>query len=209
MAQTERELVEPALRARIRLRLRGVGMHDQIETSLQVVEDRDFLARHQQRVRRAEAIGLVLRSEPRLDPGDRLETEISDEPAGERRKTGKLRHLVRRADAFDLGERIGELARFDDFAELFDRQRAAAQHVNAPARQADDRMASPVFAALDRLEKIRVRRVGELEVHRQRRVEIGQHLARNRNAVVALCRECVELVLRNHRRPAREMRLRR
>ncbi len=144
------------------------------------------------------SIGRFAARELALDPCDRLEAEVADEAAGECRQPGNLRHLVRLADALDLGERIVELAQLDDFAELFDRQRAATQRVDAPAWQADDRMAAPVLAAFDRFEEIRVRRVGELQVHRQRRIEIGQHLARNRNAVVALRGERVELVLGDH-----------
>ncbi|MNJ63736.1 hypothetical protein D3C77_596570 [compost metagenome] len=53
------------------------------------------------------------------------------------------------------------------------------------ARQTDDRIAPPLFPALHRLEQVGIGRIGELEVQRQRRIEIGQRLERQRNAVVA------------------------
>jgi len=55
-----------------------------------------------------------------------------------------------------------------------------------------------LLAAGDRLEQVGVRTVGELQVHRQRCVEVRQHLAHDRDAVVALRGERGEFVLGQH-----------
>jgi hypothetical protein len=181
-------------------------VHDQVQAALQVVEHRDFFRQHQQRVGRAEPVGLVVARQTRLDVADALEAEIADQPAAEAGQALDARHAVAAAQALDLGQRIGEPAPLDDFVVLADLELVAAQRVHAPARQADDRIAAPVLAALDRLEQVGVGAVGQLQVHRQRRVEVGQHLARHRNAVVALGGEAFEVGLgEDHGRKGRRL----
>ena len=97
------------------------------------------------------------------------------------------------AQALDFGERIGDLARLDQLAAFGDEQRVPGERVHALRRQADDRIAAEALAALDRFEQVGVRAVGELEVDRQRRVEVGQHLAHHRDAGVAGGGELLEL----------------
>src|SRR5690606_23197690 len=63
MAQTEGELVETPAGLRIRLRLRGIRMHDQVQAALEIVEHRDFFAEHEHGVGRAEAIRLGVHGE--------------------------------------------------------------------------------------------------------------------------------------------------
>jgi hypothetical protein len=133
-----------------------------------------------------------------LDVADGLETEVPDEPAGEVGKTGQLRHVVLLAQRFDLGERVVEVAPFDDLAALLHFQLVPPQAVHAAGRQADDRMAPPGRAALDRLEQEGVRAIGQLEVHGQRRVEVRKDLAHQRDARVTLRGVSVELFAGDH-----------
>src|SRR5690606_24209608 len=67
-----------------------------------------------------------------------------------------------------------------------------------PGRQADDRVAAEALAALDGFEQAGVRAVGELQVDRQRRVEVGEDLAHDRDAGMAFSGGASEFVLRGH-----------
>src|SRR3546814_15153398 len=73
VAQAMDQLVEPAVGARVRLRFGRVGVDDQVQPALEVVEHRDFLAEHQQEVGGAEFVGLLAGCKPRLDVLDALE----------------------------------------------------------------------------------------------------------------------------------------
>jgi len=119
-AQAKRQFVESAQCARISLRLSRVGVHDQVEAPLEVVEHGDFVAQHQQHVRDAELVGPVPARQFRLDIADRLEAEVTDQAAAEIRHLRQLRHLEGAADHFDFGERIGQLAFLDGDAVLLD-----------------------------------------------------------------------------------------
>ena len=61
--------------------------------------------------------------------------------------------------------------------------------------QADEGIAAEAFAALHGFEQVGKRIVGQFEVDRQRRVEIGKSFEGHRNAVVALGGEPVEIAL--------------
>ena len=62
-------------------------------------------------------------------------------------------------------------------------------HGDARARwQADEGIAAEALAALHRFEQVGIGPVGELEVDRQRRVEVGEGFEVTRDAVVALRR---------------------
>jgi hypothetical protein len=201
VAQAVDQLVQPAQRARVRLRLGRIGMHDQVQPALEVVEHRQLFGEHQEGVGRAELVGLVATGQARLDVADRFEAEVADQAAGEGRQAGDARHLVRGAQLFHLGQWIDEFARGHDLAVRARLQHVAAEGVGQPRRQADDRVAPPGLTALHRFEQVGVRAVGELEVDRQRRVEVGQHLAHHRDARVAFGGEAVELLGGNHRAP--------
>jgi hypothetical protein len=69
----------------------------------------------------------------------------------------------------------------------------ALDHGDARAgSQADEGIAAEALAALHRFEQVGVGLVGQLEVDRQRRVEVGEGFERDGNAVVAFRREAVE-----------------
>ena len=62
------------------------------------------------------------------------------------------------------------------------------------AGQADDRVSTPFFTALHRFEQKAVGPFDELEIDAERRIEVGQHLANDRDAVVALLQQGIEFV---------------
>ena len=66
-------------------------------------------------------------------------------------------------------------------------------------RQADERVAAEALAADDRFEQERVARVGELEVERQRRVEVGERLERRAGCGCSLARRARGIRLRSWR----------
>jgi len=58
----------------------------------------------------------------------------------------------------------------------------------------DEGIAAETLAADHRLEQVRVRAVGELEIDRERGIEIGEGLGDDRNAVVAPGGELLEVL---------------
>ena len=161
-------------------------MHDQVQPALEVVEHRDFGAEHQQDVGRAQFVVLLrAAAQARFQVLHALEAEPADQAAGEAGQAFDPRHRVRGAQALDLGEGILDLTRLDQFAVLGHVQGVAGEGVYAFRGQADDRVATEALAALDRFEQVGMRAVGQLQVHRQRRVEVGQDLAHDRNEFYA------------------------
>ena len=90
----------------------------------------------------------------------------------------------------------------DDAAAILDLDARAAGADADLRRQADERVAAEALAADDRFEQERVALLRELEVERQRRVEIGERLEHQRNAVVAKCCERAEFAFGDHGNPA-------
>ena len=101
----------------------------------------------------------------------------------------------RQPQAFDFGQWIIEFAGFDDLAVFAHVQRVAMHLVHAARRQADDRIAAEAFAAFHRFEQVGMRAVGQLEVHGQRGIEVGEDLAHHGNQGVAVCGQPVKGVL--------------
>ncbi len=135
--------------------------------------------------------------QPRLDVADAFEAEPADQAAGEAGHACELGHDMLRAQRLDFGERIGDLAALDQFAMVAHVQGVPAEGVHAAHRQADDRVATEAFAAFDRFEQVGVRGIGELEIDRQRRVQIGQHFADDGDAGVTFSGVALELLAGN------------
>ena len=197
LAQLGGQRIQPRLRPFPRTRFAWIGVHDQIETALEVVEDRDFLRQHQQDVGRTEFVRLVARGQARLDVADALEAEPAHQAAGEPWQVRQARHRIRRAQRLDFGERVFDLACLDQLALVTDFQAMAMEGDHAPHRQADDGVATEAFAAFHRFEQVGVRRVGKLQVDRERRVQVGQHFTDNGDAIEAFSSELLERVVRD------------
>ena len=185
MAQAVNQFIQASHRARMRLWLGRVCMDDEVQAALEVVEYGEFFRQHQEGIGCAELIRLVAASQARLDVADRFETEIADQPAGEGRQAGHARHAEAFAQAVHFGQGVGEFPRFDQLAVHPCFHRVAAEGEGARGRQADDGIAAPGLAALHRFEQVGMRTVGQFQVNRQRRVQVGQHLAHHGDAVMA------------------------
>ncbi len=98
----------------------------------------------------------------------------------------QARHVVLRAQLLDLRERIVQMTTLDNFAGFFHFQLVATQAINAFRRQADDRIATPRRAALDGFEQKCIRPIGQFQIHRQGRVQVGKHFTHQRDAGVSL-----------------------
>ena len=59
--------------------------------------------------------------------------------------------------------------------------------------QPDERIAAKTLPADDGFEQVGMRRLGKLEVNRQRGFEVGKRFQHQRNAVITLRRKLVEL----------------
>ena len=172
-------------------------MDDQVQATLEVVEHRQLFRQHQQDVRRVEFVRLVAASESRLDVADALEAEPAHQPAGEAGQAFEFRDRVRGAQRFDFGEGIGDLAAFDDLAVVADFHGMATEGDHPFRGQADDGITAEAFAAFHRLQQVGVRGVGEFQVDRERRVQVGQHFADYGDACVAFSGVALELLGRD------------
>jgi hypothetical protein len=63
-----------------------------------------------------------------------------------------------------------------------------------PTGETDDGIPTPFLTAVDGLEQVGEGAVGELEIDAERCVEIGEDLAHQGNAVIALFRQGIELI---------------
>ena len=204
--QPRRQRFEPQMRVHQRVRLRRVGIDDEGEPAGQVVEHRQFVGQQQVDVRHAERIGLVPAGfEPVLDIAHHVVAEVADQPAGEARQARQIGHPVAVDEVLHEAERVGRLAVLD-LDLVTQHADVVATHDDARLRrQAENGVAAPALAALHRFEQIGVRRVGQLEIGGQRRVEVGQRLARDRNAVVAGAYERLELIVIHGQTGKREL----
>src|SRR5690606_34627522 len=114
----------------------------------------------------------------------------------------QLRHRILLAQHYHLGQRIGDLAALHHFAQFAHFQRVAAEAVDAARGHADDRIATEALTALDRFEQIGIRAVGELQVDRKRRVQVGQYFTDDGDEIVQGCAmafsgQLLELLLRD------------
>jgi hypothetical protein len=185
-----------------------LGIDDEGQLAREVVDDGDFLGEQEQDVRYAKRIGLLRIGELRFDVAHRVVAEIADQSAREARQAGNVRHLEARHEFREVGHRVGVLAAFGD-AVAGEQQNRRAGHGDARRRgEPDERVAAEALAALHRFEQIRVRAIGELEIDRQRGVEIGEGLEGDGDAVVALLGQTVEIgFVHGDRRRAASMRL--
>ncbi len=127
-----------------------------------------------------------------LDITHAVVTEVTDQAAVETRQTGDGRHVVARLEGFDEGQRVFNVVAFGLDAINGDADVMVVNPQHGAARQADDRVTAPFLAALHRFEQVGVGLVGQFQVDRQRRVEVGQGFAGQRNAVVAVSGQAQE-----------------
>ncbi len=165
--------------------LARIGEDDGVQLARQVVEHHHGVGNHQQDVRGAQRVGIGAGAQAPLDVAHAVVAEVADQPAVEARQAGQGRHVVARLELLDEGQRIGALVALGFHAVDAHPRLVAVDAQHRARRQADDRVAAPFLAALHRFEQVGVGRVGQLQVDRQRGVEVGEGFAGERDAVVA------------------------
>ncbi|MNT47209.1 hypothetical protein D3C72_1839040 [compost metagenome] len=76
-------------------------------------------------------------------------------------------------------------------------QGVAVEGVHAACRQADDRVTTKALATFDGFKQVGIGAVGELQIDRKRRVQVGQHFADNGNMGVAFSGLLLKLSVRD------------
>src|SRR6266852_5588544 len=164
-----------------------VRIDDEIELARKIVDDGKLLGHQQQHVRATERIGLEPPSgEPRLDPPHRVVAEISDQAPAEPGQAGELRDAVARKKFAHESERIGGLGLLRYDVSMHHRHQAPDRPQPYRSCQSNERIAPEALSAHYGLEQIGVGAIGELQIKRERRFEIGKGLCKERNAVETL-----------------------
>ena len=151
----------------------------------EVVEHHHRVGHHQQDVRHAQRIRVRALAQALFHITHAVITEIAHQAAVETRQAGDGRHVVASLEGFDEGQRVFSLVAFDLDAVVGHADVMVMNPQHGAARQADDRVTAPLLAALHRFQQVGVGLVGQFQVDRQRRVEVGQGFAGKRDAVVA------------------------
>jgi hypothetical protein len=185
---------------RVGRRRRRIRIDDQRNLAPQVVDDRQLFGQQQQQVgnvreSRCRRLGGIRK--PGFDVPDDVVAENAGQATAKARQPGQRRRVEARAVRLDEGERIA-VVRLAHAAVALDIDVAPACAQPHLRGKPDERIAAEPFAADDRFEQERIARVGELEVQRQRRVEIRERFEDERNTVVALRGERAELAFGDH-----------
>ena len=170
-----------------------------MQLALYVVHHRQFVRNQQQHVRRAQRVRLRAGQGPRLHVAHHFVAEIPRKTARELERAGRRRHAV----ALEVAAHVLEGVALHLFQADVGTARIAQQapHRRAAcldalgAGQADEGIAPEALTAHHRLEQVTVGAAGELEVHRQGRIEIRARFRQYRDAGIALLRELLEFQL--------------
>ena len=178
--------------------LRRVGMDHHQQPTGQIVKDHDLFGDHKQNIRRADGIRLGISAEMRLDVFYGVVAEIADKAAG---KPGQFLNFGNTISILVFANRVQGLVVMgflNHFAAFDIGQRVAANLETGMAGQANNRIASPLLAPLDRLEQVTPGPGGEFQIGAERRFKVGEDLDGDGNTVVALVGVLVKLVLGEH-----------
>jgi len=128
---------------------------------------------------------------------DHVVAEHAREPAAEARQVGQRGRAEALHEAAHELDRVALVA-LDGSPALAHLDRAAARGDARARGEPDERVAAEALAADDRFEQVGVARPGELEVERQRRVEVRERAQDERDAVVASLGERAEFGFGEH-----------
>ncbi len=142
------------------------------------------MVEHQQRVDEHQAgqrqpVRVVRRGRQPLEAAGDLVGHEADRAADEARQAGQAGHLLAPEQLVEQHQRVGEGQRAGAVGRL-EVGPVLADLEHLARRRPDERVAADVLAALDALEEERVPAAAELQVGRDRRFEVGQHLAVDR-----------------------------
>ena len=167
------------------LLLGRVNQHDGVHLARQVVEYHHRVGHHQQDIRHAQRVRVGAGAQALFHITHAVVAEVADQAAVETRQAGNVGNLVAVLEGFNERQRVFDIVAFHFHAILQDADVVAMHTHHRARRQADHRVTAPLLAALHRFEQVRVGLVSQFQVDRQRRVEVGQGFAGQRNAVVA------------------------
>ncbi len=189
MPQLGAQLAQALLGARICLGLGRIGIDDQVELARQVVDHGQLFAQHQLDVGQLQVVGRCGLDQARLDVAHGVVAEIAGQAAAEARQARAQRDLVALFEGGDEVQRVA-FVRLDHAAVSDDLGAVAGRAQQRARMQADEGIAPEALAAHHRFQQEGVRaaivRLRQLQVQRQRRLQIGQRLGDQRDAVVAL-----------------------
>jgi hypothetical protein len=171
----------------------GLGIDHQCQLARKVVDHGDFFGKQQHDVGNSQVVGFLGARQAGFDVADGVVAEATDQAAAEARQPGgrsgtKALHVLA-----DEVERVGVVFTLGDAVAV---QYQYLMRIDDNARrtgQADDRVAAKALAPLHRFEEIAVRRVGQFQIDRQRRIEVGKGFERDRDAVVAFGCQAIEI----------------
>jgi len=192
------QLAQARLGAGVGAGLAGVGIDDEEEAVSEVVDDGELFTLQQQDVGRADAGGLRTLGQARLDQAHGVVAEVAVKAATKTRQAlghGDLEALLVGGDEIEriALEGFNHLAIGDDFNLM-----VGGAHQGAGG-QADKGVAPETLAAHDGFkQKAQGLALGELEVERQRGVEVSQGLGHQGDAVMALGRQSEEVLFGQH-----------
>ena len=198
ITQAVAQLGQTALGAEPGIWRARVGPDDEVQPTRQVVDDRELLGLEQLDVGGADATGLVHAGELALDVAHRLVAEIAGQAAAEARQPRAKRGLEARLISRDEVQRVAfvgldHLAVGDDLAA---QTRGTQQRAR---RQPDEGIAPEALTPHHRFQQEAVASAArELQVQRQRRLQVGEGLGDERNAVVAGRSQALELKFGDH-----------
>ena len=191
VAQAGAQLRQAGVGLGQRVRHRRVGVDHQVQLAGQVVHHGQLFGQHQQDVGGAYRVGLLRGGQAALHVAHGVVAEVAHQAAGKARQAGDGRGVEALAELFDEGKRVALVA-FDHLVAVF-HLHAVALHAEAGGgRQADEGVAAGALAAYHRFQQVGVGLVGQLQVHRQRGVQVGEQFEGNGNAVVAGLGQLVE-----------------
>ncbi len=189
MPQLGAQLAQALPGARIGLGLGRIGIDDQVELARQVVDHGQLFAQHQLDVGQLQVIGRRGVGQARLDVAHGVVAEIAGQAAAEPRQARAQRDLVALLEGGDEFQRIAVM-RFDHLAVGDDLGAVAGGAQQRARMQADEGIAPEALAAHHGFQQEGVRaavvRLRQLQVQRERRLQVGQRLGDQRDAVVAL-----------------------
>ncbi|MNJ30402.1 hypothetical protein D3C77_250000 [compost metagenome] len=169
-----------------------IGQDNGVHLAREVVEYHHGIGNHQQNIRYTQWIGIRALAQTLLHITHAVIAEVAHQATVEPWQTGDGRHLVALFEGLNKGQRVFYIVALDLNAVVTDPHLMVIHTQHGAARQANNRIAPPLLAALHRLEQVGIGLVGQFQVDRQRRVEVSQGLAGQGNAVVAFSGQAQE-----------------
>ncbi len=195
--ETPLQFVEACLGTRGRIAGARVDRGREQDGAGEVVEHQELFRHQQQDIGRAEHIGRSARGQAPLDQAGTVIAEISDQAAREHWQRRMREHPFAARIILHESQRIIDLAALEQRGAIVHLDPMTTHHDAPRAGQADDRVASPFFAAFHRLEQ-ETAGTGKFQVGAERGFEIGQQAADHRHAAKALAGEIDELAAVHH-----------